>query len=127
MRQQTRTGWRVVLSVVAAAVVAGAVGIQVAASAPPGVEPASVILAGNPGDSFTVTKTVHTPVIPPRPDVVFLADTTGSMGPAIANVKANATSIMTAVRTAQPDSTSALPTTPTSTAATRSRSISTRR
>ena len=79
-------------------------GIQVAASAPPGVEPASVILAGNPGDSFTVTKTVHTPVIPPRPDVVFLADTTGSMGPAIANVKANATSIMTAVRTAQPDS-----------------------
>ena len=26
------------------------------------------------------------------------------MGPAIANVKANATSIMTAVRTAQPDS-----------------------
>ena len=104
MRQQTRTGWRVVLSIVVAAVVAGAVGIQVAAAAPPGVEPASVTLAGNPGDSFTVTKTVHTPVIPPRPDVVFLADTTGSMGPAIANVKANATSIMTAVRTAQLDS-----------------------
>jgi hypothetical protein len=58
----------------------------------------------NPGDSFQVSKVVHTPVIPPKPDVVFLADTTGSMGSAIANVQSNATSIMNDVRTAQADS-----------------------
>lgn len=104
MRNATRTPWRAALGVFVAAVLAGAVWVQFAAAAPPGVEPASITLAGNPGDSFTVTKTVTTPVIPPKPDVVFLADTTGSMGPAIANVKANATSVMTAVQMAQAQS-----------------------
>src|SRR5574341_1161645 len=68
------------------------------------VDPSTVTATIAPGGSLTLTKTVHTPVIPPRPDVVFLADTTGSMGPAIANVKANATSIMNTVRLAQADS-----------------------
>ena len=73
----------------AAAALAGA-----AIAANPGVDPQTVTNTVNPGDSFTVPKTVHTPVIPPDPDIVFLADTTGSMGPAIANVQTNATSIM---------------------------------
>lgn len=47
-----------------------------------------------PGDTITVTKTVTTPEIPPLPDIYFLADTTGSMGPAIANVQANASAIL---------------------------------
>lgn len=104
MRQRTRTPWRVALGLLAATIVAAAAVVPLAVAAPPGVEPAAVNLAGNPGDSFTVTKTVHTPAIPPKPDVVFLADTTGSMVGAIANVEANATSIMTAVRAAQADS-----------------------
>jgi hypothetical protein len=104
MRLSSPRRWKTALGVLAVAVVAGATGIQVAVAATPGVEPATVSLAGNPGDSFTVTKTVHTPVIPPRPDAVFLADTTASMTGAIANVKANATSIMNTVRTAQADS-----------------------
>lgn len=68
------------------------------------VSPASVSRTGNPGDSFIVPKTVSTPAIPPKPDIVFLADTTGSMGGAIATVKTGATNIMNAVRTAQGDS-----------------------
>ncbi len=74
------------------------------ALADPGVDPATVHAAAVPGATITVNKVVHTPAIPPRPDVMFLADTTGSMGPAIANVRANAGTIMTTVRAAQSDS-----------------------
>lgn len=66
------------------------------------VDPASVIATLAPGGSMTVTKTVHTPAIPPNPDIVFLVDTTTSMGPAIANVKANLPSILAGVQGAQP-------------------------
>jgi hypothetical protein len=38
-----------------------------------------------PGGSLTIDKTLTTPVIPPKPDVVFLADTTGSMQSALDN------------------------------------------
>ena len=51
----------------------------------------------------TITKTVETPPIPPKPDIFFLADTTGSMAGAIANVRNNAASIMSQVLAAQPD------------------------
>ncbi len=74
------------------------------ASPTPGVSPSSVTSTNNPGDSFVVQKTVQTPTIPPKPDIVFLADTTGSMGGAIANVKTGATNIMNTVRAAQADS-----------------------
>jgi uncharacterized repeat protein (TIGR01451 family) len=80
------------LAVLAAAALTGA-----AIAANPGVDPQTVTNTVNPGDSFNVAKTVHTPVIPPDPDIVFLADTTGSMGPAIANVQTNATSIMNTI------------------------------
>ncbi len=68
------------------------------------VSPSVVTETKNPGDSFTVNKTVTTPAIPPRPDVVFLADSTGSMSAAIANVRTGATNIMNQVRAAQADS-----------------------
>ncbi len=73
-----------------------------ALAATPGVDPATVTTTLKPGQSTIVNKTVHTPVIPPNPDVVFLSDTTGSMGPAIANVQANAISVMSTVLAAQP-------------------------
>jgi len=76
----------------AAAAIAG-----IAAAATPGVDPQTVTNTVNPGDSFNVAKTVHTPVIPPNPDIVFLADTTGSMGDTIANVQTNATTIMNTI------------------------------
>jgi hypothetical protein len=56
-----------------------------------------------PGGSVVMQKTLTTPVIPPRPDIVFLADTTGSMGTALANMQANVGTIMNQVRAAQPD------------------------
>jgi hypothetical protein len=68
------------------------------------VDPPTVSASLNPGQSLTVAKTVHTPAIPPRPDIMFLADTTGSMGSTLANVKANSTSVMNTVRVAQSDS-----------------------
>jgi len=57
----------------------------------------------SPGGSLTIKKTLTTPVIPPTPDIVFLSDTTGSMGGAIGNVKANVQAIMDQVRTSQPN------------------------
>lgn len=67
------------------------------------ITPASVERFLDPGASTNVDKTVGTPVIPPRPDICFLADTTGSMGAALANVIANATDIMNDVLAVQPD------------------------
>jgi hypothetical protein len=63
----------------------------------PGVDPAHVDRQLHPGDSTTITKTVSTPEILPKPDIYFLADTTGSMGGALANVQTNANDIMTQV------------------------------
>jgi hypothetical protein len=51
-----------------------------------------------PGGGLTQTKTITTPEILPKPDVYFLADTTGSMGPALANVKTNASQILNTVK-----------------------------
>jgi hypothetical protein len=72
------------------------------AAAGPGVTPASVNLTLGPGKSADVAKHVETAPVPPNPDIVFLADTTGSMGGAIANVRTNAASIMSQLATAQP-------------------------
>jgi hypothetical protein len=68
------------------------------------VEPPSVSATVAPGGSTTVQKTVQTPPIPPRPDIVFLADNTGSMADAIANVRTNASTIFATVLAAQPES-----------------------
>ena len=88
----------------AAGMAAVTVAVSGAAFAAPGVTPASVSLTLLPGQSVLVPKSVETSPIPPMPDIVFLADTTGSMGGAITNVRNNATSIMNAVRAEQADS-----------------------
>ncbi|MEQ0557906.1 Calx-beta domain-containing protein [Amycolatopsis sp. NEAU-NG30] len=74
----------------------------VALAAPPGVDPATVDLTLAAGESTAVTKHVTTSAVPPNPDLVLLADTTGSMGGAIANVRANAGAITGDVLAAQP-------------------------
>lgn len=73
-----------------------------AALAAPGVTPAHYTDALDPGATVTITKTVETPPIPPRPDIVFMADTTGSMGGSIANVRSNANAILGQIQAAQP-------------------------
>jgi hypothetical protein len=62
-----------------------------------GVDPVSVEVSLDPGASTDVAKTVHTPEILPTPDIYFLADSTGSMGAVINNVKADAASVLAAV------------------------------
>jgi hypothetical protein len=74
----------------------------VALAAPPGVDPSTVDITLLPGQSTTITKNVTTSPIPPNPDLVLLADTTGSMTNAINNVKANAGAVTDAVRQGQP-------------------------
>ncbi len=56
-----------------------------------------------PGSTTTITQAIVTPQIPAKPDIILLADTTGSMGDAIANVQANATSVITQVLAVQGD------------------------
>jgi hypothetical protein len=55
------------------------------------------------GGKSTLFRTQITPRIPPKPDIVFLADTTASMATAIGDVRDNIGSIMTDVLNAQPD------------------------
>jgi hypothetical protein len=62
-----------------------------------GVTPKTVTVNLNPGGSTTVAKDVETTKLPPNSDFVFLADNTGSMGPSIDDVKANAQSIIDAI------------------------------
>lgn len=68
-----------------------------------GVSPVSVSGNVNPGQTIHVSKTVATPVVPPKPDVVLLVDTTGSMDGAIADVQSGMSTIISTVRGAQPD------------------------
>lgn len=91
---------RLLFSAVGAAAVA--VAASAAAVASPGVSPAFYSDALDPGASVTITKTVETPPIPPKPDIVLMADTTGSMGGSIANVRDNASAILSQIQGAQP-------------------------
>jgi hypothetical protein len=68
-----------------------------------GVDPANLELTLGPGQSATVAKHVTTPVVAPKPDIVILGDTTGSMDPVIANLRNNIDTIIDRVRSAQPN------------------------
>ena len=68
-----------------------------------GVSPATVDDAADPGQTIHVTKTVSTPEIPPKPDIVLLVDHTGSMGEAISSVQAEMANIISTVKAGQPD------------------------
>jgi hypothetical protein len=63
-----------------------------------GVVPNAVDVTLAPGESSDVTKTVHTPEIPPTPDIFMLFDTTGSMGDDIATVQAKVGELITTIQ-----------------------------
>jgi uncharacterized repeat protein (TIGR01451 family) len=96
----TKQGWARACALTATTAATLAIGAGAAAGA--GVEPVSYSNTLESGSSVTITKTVHTPPIPPNPDIVFLSDTSGSMEAVLSNVQANATSIMNEVNAAQP-------------------------
>lgn len=62
------------------------------------VSPPEVVATLAPGESLDVNKLVDVPGAPPRADVYFLADTTGSMGSVISNVKSNAATVLAQIR-----------------------------
>lgn len=66
------------------------------------VKPDKVDVTLKPGESETVLKTVDSPAFPPKSDIVFLADTTGSMTKGLQNVKENAKEILKEILDAQP-------------------------
>ena len=67
------------------------------------VDPPEVMADLAPGESLVVDKEVGTPEIPPKPDIYFMSDTTGSMGGTIGAVSANADAILAAIAAVQPD------------------------
>ena len=98
MRVRTASAWRwrwalavALMLTFVLALVAAAPGFGV------GVTPQQVSVDLPPGGSTTVSKAVDTTKLPPASDFLFLADTTGSMGPSIADVKANAQLIINAI------------------------------
>lgn len=110
-RSRGRTGARrsvaLVLLLLAAGLAPASAGTGVATAVPvppePWVTPASLHEALDPGGSTGVDKTVRTPAIPPKPDVVLLVDGTGSMGVPIGDVRAGLKDITDTVRAEQPD------------------------
>jgi hypothetical protein len=67
------------------------------------ISPASVDEEIPDGGHVDIVKTVTTPFIPPDADICFLADTTGSMGPALASVQAGIGGIMSTVLAESPN------------------------
>ncbi len=68
-----------------------------------GVNPIAVNPSILPGESFFLSKTVSTPAIAPKPDIVILVDSTGSMTGAIESLRTGLASIISTVKAAQPD------------------------
>src|SRR5438552_18776199 len=68
------------------------------AAATDSFNPAVVTLTLQAGQSTDVKKTLHLDALPGAADIVFAVDTTGSMGGAIAQAKADATNIVNQVQ-----------------------------
>jgi len=81
---------------------AGLLAVALPALAADSFSPASVSVTLEPGESTTVAKQLSLDPAPAKADVVLAIDTTGSMGPAIAQAQAEATAIVTAVQGAIP-------------------------
>jgi len=92
-----RLSW--MAAVTLTAVLTLVVGLGTASAHDPifGVQPAIVQDTVPPGGQLVVDKTVHTPEVPPTPDIFFVFDTTGSMGDDIATVQAKLADIINAV------------------------------
>lgn len=95
------TTWRRCATVIAAA--CGLVTAAAVSAGAVGVDPPTHTQPADPGDVINLTKTVSTPEIPPKPDIVLLVDRTSSMGSAIGNVKANMANIVSTVQAGQPE------------------------
>ncbi|MER5280763.1 HYR domain-containing protein [Streptomyces sp. NPDC002809] len=96
-----------VLLLLAAGLAPASAGTGVATAVPvppePWVTPASLHEALDPGGSTGVDKSVRTPALPPKPDVVLLVDGTMSMPVPIQEVQENFPAITEKILAEQPD------------------------
>ena len=69
------------------------------------LNPSEIHVTKYPGDIFTEDKILHMPAypVPPKADIIFVLDLTGSMEQELENVKSSAIDIMTAIRAIVPD------------------------
>jgi hypothetical protein len=88
--KHTRKG---ITALLAAVIVVSVLAMAASASISPDTFEAEL----SPCESITVNKTVEIPELPPRGDVIFAFDLTGSMGGIINTAKSNATDIMDCV------------------------------
>ena len=91
---QMKTHLRAVMAVAVAVIAA----MPTRASAQDGFTPAVVTRTVPPGGSTDVTKTLHLDPLPGFTDIIIAVDTTGSMGPAIDQAKAEAVAMCTAIK-----------------------------
>ena len=73
------------------------------ASAADSLTPSAVELTLAPGQSATVSKTLHLDAAPPQADIEIAIDTTGSMIDSIAQAKADATDLVNQIQSSIPD------------------------
>ncbi|GGN22228.1 translocation protein TolB [Lentzea pudingi] len=71
---------------------------------PPRITRPATDLPARRGGTFELDQVVHTPRIPPKPDVVLLIDISGSMDGEIGSVKKTLIDIMGDIKTLQPES-----------------------
>jgi hypothetical protein len=76
---------------------------SMAASSHDALQPTSLTATLAPGETVVEQKTLTLAATPPSADVLFLLDLTGSMGGALANVKANSVNIMNTLAGLIPD------------------------
>jgi hypothetical protein len=92
----------------ATAVLAALIALVASTSSPASISPASASFTLRAGDPVLgvahETKTVGVPAKPPKADIELAIDTTGSMGPSIAQAKADAAAIVAQVQASVPDS-----------------------
>jgi hypothetical protein len=91
---------KIMIGLLVTALLTLALALPAAAQGP--VEPPVVKEELEPGESMTLIKEVTTPPIPPNPDIYFMCDTTGSMGPIIEAMRDNADAILANIVAAQP-------------------------
>lgn len=70
--------------------------------------PGTIDRLAYPGQGFAIDQVLATPVIPPKPDIVFAIDTTGSMSGTIGAIHSNVATIVRQVRDREPDAQFAL-------------------
>lgn len=71
--------------------------VSTSALAQAAVTPATYETTLSPGESVTIDKLVDVPHTAEKVDIYFLADTTGSMGPVLAQAKADAASVLSSL------------------------------